>query len=61
MITKTVNGKQFVSECTQCGRRKEWAFAPTAYESDLSHFHIEENKVYYVSGNYRVPMIRMDA
>ena len=61
MITKTVNGNRFVSECTKCGARKEWEFAPTAVESDLPHFHTEETKVYYISGNYRVPMIRMDA
>jgi hypothetical protein len=57
MITKTVNGKQFVSQCIVCGARREWDFAPTAIESDLPHYHTEENKVYYVSGNYRVPMM----
>ena len=61
MITKTVNGKQFVSECTKCGARKEWESEPTALESDLPHYHTEETKVYYISGDYRVPMIPMDA
>jgi hypothetical protein len=57
MITKTMNGKLFVSECTECGARKEWTTAPAANESNLPHYHVEENKVYYISGNYRIPMV----
>ena len=57
MIVKTMNGKLFVSECTKCDKRKEWEFAPTAYESDLPHYHVEGTLVYYIHGNYRIPMV----